>query len=217
VQQPAKPVYTKKGEAFMSIIKRSDEPLRADHMPGPPQGQWTYEHYAAIPDDGLRYEIVDGVLYVSPAPTEWHQDAAGLIYYYLTTYMRFTGLGKVLIAPFDVELSFSNVVQPDVLVLLKENSHKSIGTRMIGAPDLVVEVASPGTSKYDRKKKFRAYEQAGAKEYWIAHPLGQTVEVFVLDAGNYSSMGIFSGEQTLPTTIVKDFPVQVQQFFPEMV
>ena len=199
----------------MTIIKRSDEPIRADHVPGPPQGQWTYDHYATIPDDGQRYEIVDGVLYMSPAPSEPHQEAAGRIYYHLMTYIGFPGLGKVLISPFDVELSFSNVVQPDVLVLLKENSHKSIGTRWIGGPDLVVEVSSPGTASYDRKKKSRAYAQAGVKEYWIVRPVERTIEVFVLEADKYCSVGVFSGEQTLPTTIVDNFPVQVRQFFPE--
>jgi Uma2 family endonuclease len=215
VQRRAKQMFIRKGDAFMTIIKRSDEPIRADHVPGPPQGQWTYDHYATIPDDGQRYEIVDGVLYMSPAPSEPHQDATGLIYYYLTTYVRFPGLGKVLFSPFDVELSFSDVVQPDVLVLLKENGHKSIGTRIVGGPDLVVEVASPTTAKYDRQKKSRAYAQAGVKEYWIARPLEHTVEVFVLEADTYCSVGVFSGEQTLPTTIVVNFPVQVRQFFPE--
>src|SRR5258708_7728143 len=109
-----KALFTK-GDAIMAIIKRSEEPIRADHIAGPPQGQWTYSHYAEIPDDGQRYEMVDGVLYMSPAPSGWHQDSVLRIGHYLLTHVEFAGLGKVWIAPFDVELSFSNVVQPDAL------------------------------------------------------------------------------------------------------
>jgi len=206
-------LYTK-GDAIMAIIKGSDEPIRADQIAGAPQGHWTYEHYAAIPDDGQRYEIVDGVLYMSPAPSGWHQKAVLWIAYHLTNYVELGGLGNVVMAPFDVELSFKNVVQPDVVVLLKEHQDQYIISRIVGAPDLVVEVASPGTSKYDRNKKAHAYAQAGVQEYWIVHPLEYTLEVLVLDAGKYRSIGVFSGEQTIPSQVVPDFPVQVRQFFP---
>jgi Uma2 family endonuclease len=215
MQEWIEEAHLAKGDAFMSTIKRPDEPIRADHVAGPPQGQWTYKHYAEIPDDGQRYEILDGVLYMSPAPSEPHQRSVLRLGHYLLTYVEFVSLGIVLTSPFDVELSFSNVVQPDALVLLKENRHKSISTRIIGAPDLVVEVASPGTSRYDRKKKSRAYAQAGVREYWIVHPLEHTVEVFVLEADTYCSVGVFSGEQTIPSQVISHFPVRVQQFFAE--
>ena len=152
---------------------------------------------------------------MSPAPSEPHQEAVVMLIYYLVNYVKLRGLGTVLTEPFDVELSVNNVVQPDVLVLLKENRYKSVSTRIIGAPDLVVEVASPGTSRFDRKQKSRAYAEAGVKEYWIVHPLEYTVEVFVLEAGKYSSVGIFSGEQTISSRVIPYFPVQAQQLFPE--
>jgi Uma2 family endonuclease len=62
--------------------------MPADHMPGPEQGHWTYKDYAALPDDGHRYEIVDGVLYMAPSPNEWHQTNAGRLFRYLSTYCR---------------------------------------------------------------------------------------------------------------------------------
>src|SRR5437660_3067583 len=93
----------------------------ADWVPGPPQGFWTYNDYAALPDDGKRYEIVNGVLYMAPSPSGAHQDAALEIASYLRTYIKLTGLGLVRIAPFDVVLSPGNVVQPDVLVVLNAN------------------------------------------------------------------------------------------------
>lgn len=187
--------------------------MPADHVPGPRQGAWTYDDYAALPDDRHRYEIVDGVLYMSPAPNREHQNTAGEIFAYLRTHIKLTGLGQVYIAPFDVELSPRTVVQPDVMVVL--NPHLGIVTesRIIGAPDLVVEVSSPGSVGYDRTKKQDAYARAGVAEYWIADPWSRTVEVLTLAAGSYRSLGVFEGKAVLPSEVVPDFLVHVAQFF----
>lgn len=185
----------------------------ANHVPGPRQGHWTYSHYAALPEDGERYEIVDGVLYMAPSPNRWHQDAVLMISHYLLTHVKLKGLGQVFVAPFDVELASNNVVQPDIIVVLNAGQEKVKDTRIIGAPDLVVEVASPATATYDRRVKYDAYAQAGIPEYWIADPAAKTVEVLVLEAGVYHSQGVFRGKATLPSTIVPDFVVAVEQFF----
>ena len=186
----------------------------ADNMPGPKQGHWTYDSYATLPDDGQHYEIVDGVLYnMAPAPTIPHQDAAGWFFYYLTVHVRIPGLGHVYMGPTDVEIAFDTVVQPDVFVLLNNNLAKITQARIIGAPDLAIEISSPSTAIHDRHRKYVAYAHAGVKEYWIADPKAHTVELLRLENGAYYSMGVFSGEQVLPTQIVPDFPVQVQQFF----
>jgi Uma2 family endonuclease len=133
--------------------EKPGEIIRADHVPGPKQGEWTYSHYAVLPDDGQRYEIIDGVLYMTPVPSRGHQRAANRLSTYLTMHVEFTGLGQVYPAPFDVELAFHTVVQPDVLVLLNASIEKVVPTRVIGAPDLVVEVLSPGTAKYGSQQK----------------------------------------------------------------
>ncbi len=185
----------------------------ADHVPGPGQGRWTYEDYAALPDDGQRYEIVDGVLFMTPSPSEWHQTAVGRFFRYLATHIEDTGYGRVYMAPFDVELAHDVVVQPDVLVILNDSRNKITPSRIIGAPDLVVEVASPGTAGYDRRKKQDAYARAGVPEYWIAEPLTGTVEVLVLETGEYRSLGVFEGKATLPSRVIPELPVQVEQFF----
>lgn len=93
----------------------------ADRVPGPDQGQWTYKEYAAIPEDGHRYEVVDGVLYMAPSPSSNHQDIVLAIASYLRFYMKNTSLGKAYVAPLDLELSYGNIVQPDVFVLLNEH------------------------------------------------------------------------------------------------
>jgi len=186
----------------------------ADNVPGPEQGEWTYDHYAALPDDGKRYEIIDGVLYMAPAPNDFHQEIVALIIFYLMPYVKLAGRGRVLAAPIDVALDSRSVVQPDVLVLLEEKGttkHKPLQTTR--PPDLAIEVASPGTARYDRQKKYHAYARAGVKEYWIVEPTKYSVEVFILEEGEYHSLGVFSGEQTLPSLVVPDFSVQVQRFF----
>jgi Uma2 family endonuclease len=187
--------------------------MPADHMPGPGQGHWTYKDYAALSDDGHRYEIVDGVLYMAPSLNEWHQTTAGRLFRYLSTYIEDTGLGRVYIAPFDVELGPKTVVQPDVFVILNANRNKITFSHIIGAPDLVVEVSSPGTVGYDREKKQRAYARAGVPEYWIADPWSRTVEVLTWEEGGYRSLGVFEGKAVLPSQVVLDFPVHVEQFF----
>lgn len=185
----------------------------ANNVPGPEQGRWTYKDYAALPDDGRRYEIVDGVLFMAPSPTEGHQTAVGRLFYYLLTYIEFVGLGRVYMAPFDVELAPYVVVQPDVLVVLNTNQEIITPSRIIGAPNLVVEVASPGTVAYDHRSKQDAYARAGVLEYWIADPIARTIDVLVLEAGTYESLGVFEGQAVLPSRVVPEFPVRVEQFF----
>lgn len=187
--------------------------VRADHVAGPGQGCWTYEAYAAIPDDGKRYEIIDGVLYTTPAPNLGHQGAVTQFTAHLAIHVEFAGLGRVFAAPTDVELAPHVTVQPDIVVVL--NAHLSIlaGTRIIGTPDLVIEIASPGTAGYDRRIKQDAYARAGVPEYWIADPYARSIEPLRLEAGSYRSVGVFEGATTLPAGVLPELPVRVEQFF----
>ena len=187
----------------------------ADSVAGPAQGRWTYDDYATIPDDGHRYEVVQGMLYMSPAPNVRHQTVVVWIAHYLVQYVQVPGLGRVLVSPIDMELAPKTVVQPDVVVVLKRNEAILHPSRIIGAPDLVVEVASPTTATYDRRTKLEAYARASVPEYWIADPEAQTVELLVLDAGksDYQSQGVFRDDITLPSRIVPEFPVAVARFF----
>src|SRR5713226_8174889 len=187
--------------------------IPADWVPGPPQGSWTYNDYAALPDDGHRYEIVNGVLIMAPAPSPGHQDIVGEIFAYLRTHVKLAGLGRVFPGPLDVELGPKNVYQPDVVVVLNAHLDRVAEKKIIGAPDLVVEIASPSTAAVDRTAKYDVYAHAGVTEYWIVKPERKTVEIFLLDNRNYRSLGIFSGQQTLPSQVVPGLPVRVEQFF----
>lgn len=185
----------------------------ADWVPGPRQGFWTYETYAALPDDGHRYEVVQGVLMMSPAPEPAHQGVIGLIYRHLSECIFSTRQGLVFTGPLDVVFSAQMTVQPDVLVLLKEHLGRVQKTRIIGVPDLAVEVISPSSVTYDRLVKYSIYERAGVPEYWLVNLEEQTIEVFALEEGGFRSLGVFQGEQTLPSRIVPEIGVPVGQFF----
>ncbi|NJO81929.1 MAG: Uma2 family endonuclease [Blastochloris sp.] len=167
----------------------------------------------ALPDDGTRYEVIAGVLYMAPAPGTNHQATSARLVTYLVTHIEFAGLGRVFAAPIDVELAPDTVVQPDIIVIL--STHQSIITpsRIVGAPDLVVEIASPSTAGYDRREKQDAYAAAGVSEYWIVDPHAQTVEVLHLDRNVYRSRGVFRGQAQLPSMVVPTLPVPVGQFF----
>ena len=184
-----------------------------DWVPGPPQGSWTYEDYAALPDDGRRYEIANGVLVMAPVPGTGHQSIAVRIAYYLFPYIDLVGIGKLFTSPVDVELGPKNVYQPDLVVVLNAHLERVAEKKIIGAPDLAVEIASPSTAAYDRLTKYEKYAQAGIAEYWIVKPTSRTVEVLVLERGEYRSLGIFSEQATLPSRLIPGLPVRVEQFF----
>jgi len=197
----------------MTTIARLPAVVPADWVPGPPQGQWTYADYAAIPDDGQIYEVVNGVLYMAPAPSMGHQGISLEISAYLRQFVQMVGLGRVFASPTDVELSVGNVVQPDVFVVLNEHLDRMTYSRLIGAPDLVVEILSPGTMRHDLHEKLDAYARTQVPEYWIVIPGERVVELLVLENEVYRSPGVFQGEAILPSRIVPDWSVTVGQFF----
>jgi Uma2 family endonuclease len=202
-----------KGRAEMTTAEKPITVMPADWVPGPEQGSWTYDDYAALPDDEQRYEIVNGVLVMAPAPNGPHQDAVLRFAHYLLVNVEFAGLGKVRVAPFDVELSPKDVFQPDVFVVLNAHLDRMLEKKVVGAPDLVVEVASPSTALYDRITKYEKYARAGIQEFWIASTDARTIQLLVLESGEYRSLGVFRGQQTLPSRIVPGLSVYVEQFF----
>ncbi len=151
----------------------------ADWVPGPPQGSWTYDDYTALPEDGHRYEIVNGVLVMAPAPSPEHQEIVLEIASYLRTHVKLAGLGRVFPAPIDVDLGPKNVFQPDVVVVLNAHLDRVAAKKIVGAPDLVVEVVSPGSGVMDRIAKYAVYARAGIPEYWIVNLLSTTVVIMI--------------------------------------
>jgi Uma2 family endonuclease len=185
---------------------------RAEGVPGPKQRGWTYDDYAAL-DDGRRYEIVNGVLFLIPTPWLLHQGVVGEVFCYLMTHVETAHLGEVIVGPLDVELAPNVVLQPDILVVLKAGLEKLNDSHFIGSPDLVIEVSSPGTIGYERREKQDAYACGGVPEYWIVNPEARTVEILMLQTGEYHSLGVFRGKAILPSQVLPGFTVRVEQFF----
>jgi Uma2 family endonuclease len=185
----------------------------ADWVPGPNQGDWTYNQYIALPDDGKRYEIANGILLLAPSSTGSHQDTVGEVFFHLRSHVKLPGLGLVSQAPSVVELSSKDVFQPDIFVVMDVNLDRVQEKKFVGAPDLVVEVASPCTVAFDRLTKYDTYERTGVPEYWIVNLERQTVEVFVLEGGKFQSLGVFHGDQRVPSRLISWLSVRVEQFF----
>lgn len=137
----------------------------------------TYEDYLELPDDGNRYEIIDGELFVNPAPVPLHQFVVANIMFAFSVYLREQRRGVVLTSPLDIVLGKDTVVQPDLNVFIG-GRREIIGAKNVqGAPDLVVEVLSPGTRRLDEVGKHRAYESSGVTEYWIVDPVLELVKI----------------------------------------
>jgi Uma2 family endonuclease len=127
--------------------------------------RWTLEMVRALPDDGNRYELLDGTLLVSPAPSRRHQRAVGLLFTILEPYTRTNGIGETLMSPADIELSPTRMVQPDVFVIpadVPTSSWQDV-TRLL----LIAEVLSPSTARWDRIEKRSAYQDKNVPEYWV--------------------------------------------------
>ena len=163
-------------------------PTDAPAVPGPPQGQWTYADWEELPEDGNRYEIIAGVLYMTTAPSSFHQWIIKQLVRYIAIPAEDQGLAFGFPAPVGVIMPGCDPVQPDFVVVLA--SRKSIfrERRIRGVPDLLVEILSPGNKAYDQEVKLDAYARAGVPEYAIIDPSTRALSHHRLEAlGRYAS------------------------------
>ncbi len=154
----------------------------------------TYEDYAAYPEDGQRHEIIDGEHFVNPAPTTNHQRFSRRIHFQLFDQIDELERGEVFNAPYDVQFSDHDIVQPDLIIVMNERRQIITPTRIIGVPHLIVEILSPSNSRHDRVTKMELYERVGLPEYWIVEPDKQSVDQFVLGGSKYSLVGSHTTE-----------------------
>jgi len=160
----------------------------------PTRALLTYSDYAALPDDGRRYELHHGELSVTPAPGTRHQGAIVALITLLHEHVRSRGLGKVFVAPTDCILSDVTVVQPDVLYIATDRLAIISERGIEGAPTLVVEVLSPSTAHLDRGRKMKLYAEHGVPYYWIVDPERRSIEAYALAGVEYARSGQVASE-----------------------
>lgn len=145
--------------------------------------KFDYEDFARLPDDGQRYEILDGELYVTASPSPFHQRLSKRLQRRLEDYFETRGLGEVFNAPIDVLLAQHDIVVPDLVIVAETGQ---ISARAIeGVPLMVVEILSPSTRGRDRGIKMRRFATLGVSHSWIADPDAQTIECWRLEGGEY--------------------------------
>ena len=181
----------------------------------PQQGEWTFTDYQEfIPDEGERYEIIEGTITMMAAPTPQHQRIVKNIAFELELLVRSGNLlGEVFVAPIDVVMDdVATPVQPDVCFISAENTNAKVArTHILGVPDLVVEVLSSDKQR-DRIRKFNAYSKVGVAEYWIVDPDDAMVEVFVLRGDVFVPLGKYKDEM-VRSEVVKGWAVSAEKLF----
>jgi Uma2 family endonuclease len=137
-----------------------------------------------MPEDGKRYEAIDGELYVTAAPLRRHQRISGKLFTALEQLLEGPGHGWVYYAPIGVEFPETEEgVQPDIIFVSKARSQLLVEEGIRGAPDLVIEILSPSTAERDRTIKKKLYQRQGVGQYWIVEPDAETVDVWDLESG----------------------------------
>ena len=174
----------------------------------------TYDDYVLIPDDGKRHEIIDGDEYTAAAPTTSHQRVVGgllNLYSHVTDHER----GEVFIAPCDVLLSDTDIVQPDVLFVAAERARIVKERGIEGAPDLIAEVISEGNRRHDEVRKRKLYARHGVAEYWVVDPALETVKVYRHPEDGYERVAecTAEGEDTLTTPLLSDWQLSLADLF----
>ena len=167
----------------------------------------------AFPEDGMRREIVDGDLFVTPSPLANHQATLLNLAVALQKYLENHPIGMLYIAPLDVILSEFDVLEPDLLFVRNENL-RIVKDWVRGAPDLVVEILSPTTAGRDRGVKLKAYARFGVREYWIVDLEERVVEVYQLTPDGYELGHRIAAGGTVTSPLLPDFSLSVSHLFP---
>src|SRR5687767_7799874 len=174
--------------------------------------RFTYEDYVLLPED-RRYEVIDGELYLTPAPTPYHQLVKRRIEQHLLEHIQSRGLGEILDAPCDVVLSRFDVLQPDIF-FIAAGRLSIIGEKYISdAPDLVVEVLSPSTADRDQVAKAKQYARFGVAEMWIVDSDAHAVEVFRNSPESFRREAVYSATDVLRSPAAPGLELRLDRVF----
>lgn len=183
-------------------------------MARPAQARVTYEDYRQLPEDGKRYEVLDGELVVSPSPSRRHQELSKRLLYHLYRHVEVEQRrGEVYHAPFDVVLAEDNVVQPDLIYVAEERKALFSQRGLEGAPDLVVEILSPSTRARDVGAKRSIYARFGVRELWLVDPERDAVDVFHLTGRDLALVASQARDGTLRSAVLPELRVDLASVF----
>ena len=176
----------------------------------------SYDDFLLFPDDGRRHELIDGDQYVTPSPNTRHQRILGRLYLLIANWLQADPRGQVFFAPFDVVFSRFDVVEPDLLYVLNERAAEILTDEHVaGAPELVVEIASPGTRRRDETLKRRLYERMAVVEYWVVDLDIDVVRVFRRDGDTFSRPRELSADagEVLTTPLLPGLEIPLAPLF----
>jgi Uma2 family endonuclease len=173
----------------------------------------TYDDFLALPDDGNRYEIINGELIVSASPRRDHQEVSASLDWILQRFLHETGMGRLYTHPIDVKLGPNDIVEPDLVVILTARLETYLPQGVVVAPpDLVVEIISPSSSRTDHVRKMALYARSGVPEYWIADPGRRTLTIYVLEGDRYRAVEP-DADGLLPSRILPGLRVDPAEVF----
>lgn len=169
----------------------------------------------AMPDDGNYYELFEGEIFVSRAPSLSHQRVLGNIYAIIRAYLEQNPIGEILLTP-GVIFDDLNSAIPDAVFISNRRRRESIsGERIVGAPELMIEIVSPGkeNERRDRVVKRQVYGKHGVKEYWIADPQNRSLEIYRLRRHTLTLVGTLIDEDEISSSMLPGFKCRVSQIF----
>ena len=185
-------------------------------------GMYSYADYLTWQFEEV-VELIRGKIFkkAAAAPRRLHQKVSGELSYRLTGFLKGQKC-QVYAAPFDVRFpkgskedhKIHDVVQPDICVIC--NPEKLDDRGCLGAPDLIVEILSPGNSKTELKHKYSLYESHGVREYWIIHPENQDLLIYTLVDGKYITTGLQTSGDVVESAVIKGFTLDLEEFFKDI-
>jgi Uma2 family endonuclease len=180
-----------------------------------PQGKivLTYDDYCQLPNDHNRYEILDGELSVTPAPATKHQTALGNLYRFLANYVVANQLGKLFIAPTDLILASTTVVQPDLIFISTDRLHIITERAIEGPPTLLIEILSPTTHQTDRVTKAQLYARYQVPHYWLIDPDQQTLEAYELVINRYDLVASAQDAEVFAPSLFPGLSIQLSDLW----
>lgn len=173
----------------------------------------TAEDYRQLPPGGPQYQLIEGELYMAPAPNRYHQEIVGNLFEILRNHIRKHRIGRVYVAPFDVYLDDINVLQPDLCFVSKANSRILTDDGAHGAPDLAIEIISPTNAQLDKKPKRKVYARAGVRELWLIDPILLQIHIYDLARNPDKPVKIIEDDESFESNLLPGLTILAAEVF----